>query len=364
MEPRKYHFNNSTLTIIFGNIIDSKAEVLVSSDDTDITMGGGVSQSILMHGGPSIQADAKKKLPAQIGDVVVSSAGDLKGTKFIFHCLTLEGHTYKKGGIDLEYDPETMQDYILRHSVDKCFRLLQALDINSIAFPCIGTGTAKFPIKKVAEVMADAISTNLCKTNKSYEIELYLYDIGQSMAEIDYIDMYENFAIKAAVARYKSELAESQYAEEPTTEIPVNIEIPKREEMNHHVFISYSRKNKEQVTKIKDLLTANGIKCWIDTDGIFSGDNFKEVIVDALDMAKAVLFVSSAESNKSIYVIREISYASKNSKTIVPIRLDDAPYAKSISLDIPDIDQIEWHIDQEEAKKKLINSLTYILNLR
>lgn len=364
MKPRKYLFNNSTLTIIFGNIIDSKAEVLVSSDDTDITMGGGVSKSILTHGGPSIQADAKKKLPAQIGDVVVSSAGDFKCAKFIFHCLTLERHGHKEGGTDLEYDPEAMHNYILRHSVDKCFRLLQALDINSIAFPCIGAGAANIPLKKVAEVMADAISANLCKTNKSYEIELYLYDRYHTMAEIDYIDMFENFAIKAAMARYKSELAESQYTEEPTAEIPVNIEIPKREEMNHHVFISYSRKNKEQVTKIKDLLTANGIQCWIDTDGVFSGDNFKEVIVDAINVAKAVLFASSAESNESRYVIREISYASKNSKTIVPVRLDDAPYAKSISLDIPDIDQIEWHTDREEAKKRLINSLTYILNLR
>lgn len=360
MQPRKYHFNNSTLTIIFGNIVDSKAEVLVSSDDTDITMGGGVSNSILMHGGPSIQADAKKMLPAQIGDVVVSSAGNLKDTKFIFHCLTIENHSHKDGAAALEYDPEEMQNYILRHSVDKCFRLLQALDITSIAFPCIGAGAAHIPLKKVAEEMADAISANLCKTNKSYEIELYLY----AAAETDYIDIFENFAIKSAIARYKSELAESQYAEEPATEIPVNIEIPKREEMNHHVFISYSRKNKEQVTKIKDLLTSNGIQCWIDTDGIFSGDNFKEVIVDAINVAKVVVFVSSAESNESRYVIREISYASKNSKTIVPVLLDDAPFAKSISLDIPDIDQIEWHTDQEEAKKKLINSMRYILNLR
>ena len=32
MEPRKYQFNNSTLTIVFGDILTSKAEVIVSSD--------------------------------------------------------------------------------------------------------------------------------------------------------------------------------------------------------------------------------------------------------------------------------------------------------------------------------------------
>ncbi len=29
MEPRKYQFNNSTLTIVFGDILTSKAEVIL-----------------------------------------------------------------------------------------------------------------------------------------------------------------------------------------------------------------------------------------------------------------------------------------------------------------------------------------------
>ena len=41
MESRQYTFNNSTLTIKFGNIIESHSEVIVSSDDCYITMGGG-----------------------------------------------------------------------------------------------------------------------------------------------------------------------------------------------------------------------------------------------------------------------------------------------------------------------------------
>ena len=34
MESRQYIFNNSTLTVKFGNILDTKAEVIVSSDDS------------------------------------------------------------------------------------------------------------------------------------------------------------------------------------------------------------------------------------------------------------------------------------------------------------------------------------------
>ena len=46
MEPRKYYYNNSTLTIIFDDILHSKTEVIVSSDDTAVDMVGGLSGAI------------------------------------------------------------------------------------------------------------------------------------------------------------------------------------------------------------------------------------------------------------------------------------------------------------------------------
>lgn len=361
MDPRKYQFNNSTLTIVFGDILTSKAEVIVSSDDTGITMGGGISGCIRKAGGDSIREDAQKKLPAQLGDVVVSTAGALEHQKFIFHCLTIE-HEYKKEFYERRLsNPEDINNYILQHSVDKCFRLLQALDLNSIAFPCIGAGLAHIPLKKVAEVMADAISANLCRTQKPYEIELYLYDRFNSLTEMDYIDMFENFAIKSALSHYQYQGVMNQY---PTESVATSriVDIPKREEMKHLVFISYSRKDEEFVATIRAILEGNNIPYWIDKEGIFSGENYKEVIVDAIEVAIVVIFVSSANSNSSINVIRELGYAVQQRKTIIPVLLDDAPYAKSIRLDIADIDQIEYK-DIELAKKKLVASLAYALGI-
>lgn len=359
MEPRKYQFNNSLLTIVFGDILTSKAEVIVSSDDTGISMGGGISGSIRKAGGDGIREDAQKKLPAQLGDVVVSTAGKMEHQKFIFHCLTIN-HEYKEDVYEGRLsNPEDINNYILQHSVDKCFRLLQALDLNSLAFPCIGAGLAHIPLKKVAEVMAEAISSNLCRTQKPYMIELYLYDRNHVMTEMDYLDMFENFAIKAALSRFQSQTVVNVL---PTESIPVMRPgwIPKREEMAHHVFISYSRKDEETVSGIKTILDENGIPYWIDKEGVFSGENYKEVIVDAIEVAKVVIFISSTNSNASINVIRELGYAVQQRKTIIPILLDDAPYAKSIRLDIADIDQIEYK-DLELAKKKLVASLAYSL---
>lgn len=60
MNNRKYHHNNSTITIVFSDILDSKAEVIVSSDDTGISMVGGISGAICKKGGEMIREDAQK----------------------------------------------------------------------------------------------------------------------------------------------------------------------------------------------------------------------------------------------------------------------------------------------------------------
>ena len=88
-ERRPYNCNTSNVTIIFGDITESKMDVIASSDDTQITMSGGVSSSIRQKGGIQILFDARKKLPANVGDVIVSSAGNLP-QKYIFHCLTIK----------------------------------------------------------------------------------------------------------------------------------------------------------------------------------------------------------------------------------------------------------------------------------
>lgn len=356
MEPRKYKFNNSELTLIFGNIIDSTADVIVSSDDTEISMGGGVSRAILRSGGQSIQADAKKNLPTRVGDVVVSTSGNMP-QKYIFHCLTKRYGTVNARD-EVREDNTDIEEYIIRHSIDKCFELLHAMEIRSIAFPCIGEGAAGIPLSKVASLMAEAISENLSKTHKKYNIELYLYDRFDNRCELDYIDVFETFAAHSALSQRNSILDMHSLRGEPQIAIDTNpegIDVPERKEMNHDVFISYSRKDSEIVNQICALLKENGIDFWIDKDGIYSGERFKEVIVDAIETTKVVLFVSSENSNRSPNVVKEISIAAVNDKIIVPLKLDEASYDKNISYDISSIDHIEY--SAIDFNQRLVKSL-------
>lgn len=66
MDSRQYVFNKSTLTVKFGNILESQTEVIVSSDDCYVSMGGGVSRTILKEGGFCIKSDAQKMVPVPL----------------------------------------------------------------------------------------------------------------------------------------------------------------------------------------------------------------------------------------------------------------------------------------------------------
>ena len=208
--------------------------------------------------------------------------------------------------------------------------------------------------------MSIAIARNLANTNKTLNVELYLYDIYNLYTQSDYITLFESLAAKAALVEYKKCLANE---DENLETIPVNkqLTIPTRTSMKHQVFISYSRKDKDVADGLCEVLKENGIEYWIDKEGIYSSSNYKELIVDAIDVSKAVIFISSSNSNASINVIREIGYAVNMNKPILPLMLDDAPYAKSIRLDISDIDQIDFK-NPIASSKKLITSLMYVLN--
>lgn len=359
MESRQYTFNNSTLTVKFGNILDTQAEVIVSSDDCYVTMGGGVSRAILRAGGDVIIQDAQKMVPIPLGDVLATTAGKLERQKYVFHCITID----KKRSMEIYSHQVTEEDvlnYLLQHAVDKCFLLMQAMDLTSIAFPAIGAGAARIPIQKVIEQMSIAIARNLGSTNKSINVEMYLYDIYNLYSESDYITLFERLAAKAALLEYKKKQEEGELYAKPTF-IGKDKKLPARSSMKHQVFISYSRKDKETADCLCEILKDNDIAYWIDKEGIYSSSNYKELIVDAIDVSQAVIFISSANSNTSINVIREVGYAVNMNKPILPLVLDDAPYAKSIRLDISDIDQIDFR-NPGMSSKKLITSLMFVVN--
>ena len=354
-DTRSYKFNASTVHIKFGDITKSTSEVIVSSDDTLLTMSGGVSMAILHAGGDIVQKDAQKQLPANIGDVVVSCAGKLR-QKHIFHCLTIDDKILSETWAGLNIPEKDKIDSIVRNSISRCFQLVNALQINSIAFPIIGSGSAHMKFETVVEIMADEISKKLQETSRRIEVEVYFYN----RSEVNVLDIYEKFAFKSAVANYLKEQEKNAISYDRKTIELSQEDLNYYRNQKHDVFISYKREESEKAFAIRDLIEKWGIKTWIDKDGIFSSYDFKEVIEKAIENTKIVVFMSSKQSNKSEYVRNEIKYAITCKKNVIPVMLDHSPFGDGIRMDLINKDQVDYS-NQPEFERKLKTSLGYIL---
>jgi O-acetyl-ADP-ribose deacetylase (regulator of RNase III) len=363
-QVKEYYINNSTVKIVFGNILDSRAEVIVSSDDSNITMGGGVSWAIMQkEGTDAICLDVKKNVPAEIGDVIVSTAGTLP-QKNIFHVITIDYKSLDQSNIPGVITVDDIHQYIIGHSVDKCFQLLHAMDLKSIAFPQIGAGVAGIPFNKVAYAMSEAIGRNLRKTNKSFNVELYLYDRFNKMDQWDFLPMFEQFSAQEAISKMLNEQVNDRlYLDDVRT--PQSTETISNIEVENDIFISYSRKDSKTVKHICEWLEKSGYKCWLDVNGMFSGISYKKIIVDAIKRSKVLLFMSSENSNKSRNVVSEVAIAVEYGKKIMPVRLDMSPYSESIEYDIINHDYVIYDKSRKddsfnELLKKIVSTLKMV----
>lgn len=347
MQARTYQFNNSTVTVNFGSILQSEAEVIVSSDDCRLTMGGGISRQIELAAGSGFADEAHKHTPAPLGSVVLTGGGRLK-QKYVMHAITIDRNALRE--CDTEKKLQEVQEYIITHSIEQCLRLVGDLGLHSIAFPAIGAGVARIPYPQVAKSMAEAFSTILTATNKKIAVELWLFDRYGAMTQMDFLPFFEHLAMAGRMAMMKRPSADE---EDKPIAPDADIRQGKADELAHDVFISYSRKDLELVRPVCGLLNEMGVPYWIDVDGTYSGENYKGVIVNAIKAAQVVLFLSSANSNGSKNVAKEVCLADRYGKVIIPVRLDNAPYAPDIDYDLSGIDAIDFGTSPSAALEKI-----------
>ena len=136
----------------------------------------------------------------------------------------------------------------------------------------------------------------------------------------------------------------------------------------YDVFISYSRKDyKDEATKaeipgnpitaITEAFDKNNISYWIDREGIYSGQEFENLIIDAIDSSKVFLFVSSTNSNESKWTKSEIWEAFEEDKYIIPFKIENIDYHKSLKFKLRPLDFIEYFSDKDGAIQDLVRSV-------
>ena len=85
------------------------------------------------------------------------------------------------------------------------------------------------------------------------------------------------------------------------------------------VFVSYSRRDSEFVTRLAESISAGGKEVWLDTEGIADAEVFPEAIKRAIEGSDAFLFVITPASVSSSYCENEVDHAREMQKRIVPV---------------------------------------------
>ncbi|MBO5697750.1 MAG: TIR domain-containing protein [Alistipes sp.] len=97
--------------------------------------------------------------------------------------------------------------------------------------------------------------------------------------------------------------------------------------MKYDIFISYSRKDYDIVARIcKELDKYKGISYFIDKPRIKIGNDFPEVIADAILNSRIFLLIASENSYTSKFTNSEVAFAHKNKSKdcIIPYIIDDS----------------------------------------
>jgi O-acetyl-ADP-ribose deacetylase (regulator of RNase III) len=154
--------NNSTLSIIKGDITDLKIEAFVYYAQEDLALGAGFGNSISMRGGPSIQKELQELGPLKTTEVVLSSAGEMKAD-YIIHAV---GPKFQEEDLESK----------LKETIMNSLKLADLKGIKKIAFPPMGAGFYGVPLDQSARVMFDTISEYLSGETEIDEVVICLLD--------------------------------------------------------------------------------------------------------------------------------------------------------------------------------------------
>ena len=100
--------------------------------------------------------------------------------------------------------------------------------------------------------------------------------------------------------------------------------------MVYNVFVSYASKDREVADAVCAILEGRGIRCWIAPRDILPGATWAEAISDAIAATRLTVVVFSTHANRSPQVLREVERSVAKGRTIIPFRIRDVPFSKSL----------------------------------
>jgi O-acetyl-ADP-ribose deacetylase len=139
----KLRVKQTSVQVERGDITDSEVDAIVNAANSTLTMGAGVAGALKRKGGVIIEEEAIRQGPIEVGEAILTTAGNLAATHVI-HAATM--------GADLKTDGAK-----IAAATKSTLQLADKHRLTSIAFPALGTGVGGVAPAQAAEAMVAAL---------------------------------------------------------------------------------------------------------------------------------------------------------------------------------------------------------------
>lgn len=125
-----------------------------------------------------------------------------------------------------------------------------------------------------------------------------------------------------------------------------------------HIFISYSRQDREIVDRMVESVQGIGIEAWVDREDIKVGNSWRVQIVEAIDTCDAFVFMLSANSAASKNVHKEVILAQDSGRPIYVVMLEVVRLPAEIRYQLAGLQFINYPLlGFEKSNAQLIDAL-------
>ena len=132
-----------TFSVERGDITEAEVDAIVNAANAELLMGTGVAGALKRKGGTVIEEDALRQGPIEVGEAVLTVAGNLAATHVI-HAATM--------GADRKTDPDK-----IAAATRSTLALVDKHRLTSIAFPALGSGVGGVPPERSAEAVLSTV---------------------------------------------------------------------------------------------------------------------------------------------------------------------------------------------------------------
>jgi O-acetyl-ADP-ribose deacetylase (regulator of RNase III) len=126
-----------------GDICDLEVDAIVNPTSTTLWMSTGVGGALKRRGGDSIEYAAVRQGPRQVGEAIVTPAGEL-AARFVIHAVSIDEARRTSGPT-------------IKAAVRSVMDRAHEIGVTSIAFPALGTGVGGFPLDEAAIITVSGV---------------------------------------------------------------------------------------------------------------------------------------------------------------------------------------------------------------